>query len=124
MSRYEKLVADFLLVYEKPELDELTVGFSGIDPPKKSSGGGTEDHEELNNLLGGDENGHYHLTKDMYLQIIEFLEEKDFDGGFASTPESEYAANVEYWFNGGFAGTTDAEYGSPEDGADGGGAAW
>ena len=122
MSRYSQLVADFFTKYEKPELNELTVGFSGIDPPKLSSGVGTSDHEELTTLLGGDENGHYHLTKDMYLQILEFLEEKDYDGGFSSTPESEYQANQEDWLNGGFANTTAAEYGSSEDWADGGGA--
>ena len=60
----------------------------------------------------------------MYLQIIEFLSEEDYDGGFASTPESEYQANAEYWLNGWFAGTTEAEYGSSEDWPDGGGAAW
>ena len=27
---------------------------------------GTIDHEELENLLGGDEEGHYHLTKEQY----------------------------------------------------------
>lgn len=125
MSRYENLVANFLLAYEKPELDELTVGFSGIDPPKKSSGGGTDDHEALTNLLGGDDNGHYHLTKDMWLQIIDFLENKDFDGGFAGTTDEEYDVNNDDWLNGGFAGTTDAEYNASQDSwADGGGAQW
>ena len=111
MSYYEELVYKygFLDDYQRPELDELTVGFSGIDPPLK--GEDIElDHEELNGLLGGDENGHYHLTKDLWLKVIALLENKDFDGGFASTSEEEYAMNEEYWFDGGEATTTDDEY--------------
>ncbi len=30
-----------------------------------------EDHEQLNNLFGGDENGHYHLTREQ----LEWLNE-------------------------------------------------
>ena len=55
LERFE----EFYKHYERPEIEELTVGFSGIDPPEKT---GTNDHEELENLLGGDAMGHYHLT--------------------------------------------------------------
>ena len=125
MGRYADLVAEFFTRYERPEIEELIVGFSGIDPPLKNSGGGTSDHEELDNLLGGDENGHYHLTKDLWLQVLELLSDKDYDGGWASTPDSEYQKNYEEWFSCGFAGTTEEEY--AENTAlwqDGGGAQW
>lgn len=39
-------------------------------------GGGTSDHEALNNLMGGDEDGHYHLTEDQLDTLIEMINEK------------------------------------------------
>ena len=54
-----ELFEEFYKRYERPEVERLTIGFSGIDPPEKQ---GTSDHEELDNLLGGDIMGHYHLT--------------------------------------------------------------
>lgn len=62
MSRYRDLAETFNSRYQKPVIEELTVGFSGIDPPLKQSSG-TNDHEALINLLGGDGNGHFHLTQ-------------------------------------------------------------
>ena len=109
MSRYEDLVDEFFTRYDEPEIDELIVGFSGIDPPLKMDNS-ILDHEKLDNLLGGNDDGHYHLTRDEWLQVIDLLNEHDFDGGFASTTEDEYLENEEYWFDGGDASITYDEY--------------
>ena len=61
----------FYQKYKYPEVEELTVGFSGIDPPINHSED-TISHEELGGLLGGDENGHYHLT-DEQLEKLKIL---------------------------------------------------
>ena len=61
----KQLLNDFKQVYEEPEIGNITIGFSSIDPQKKkpsSSGGGTDDHEQLQNLWGGDSTGHYHMN--------------------------------------------------------------
>lgn len=94
--------------YKAPQVDEVTVGFSGIDPQVKTvndadigeevwkrlkeleiriDSGNIEpdkpepepdpyplvpvvtDHEKLDGLLGGNENGHYHLTADERLKL-------------------------------------------------------
>lgn len=100
-------IEDFEQKYNKPQIEQITVGFSGIDPTPKYTGGSGEaladevlkkleeleiridsgnidpdtpepapspspapviqtenDHEKLNNLLGGNSDGHYHLTED------------------------------------------------------------
>ena len=75
MSKYSELVENFYTRYEKPELDHYVMGFSGIDPPLKRSGGKL-DHEQLEGLLGGDETGHYHLTKAELEALIELISEK------------------------------------------------
>ena len=122
MGRYQDLADEFFTRYEEPELDELTVGFSGIDPPLKANAAET-DHEKLDGLLGGDFEGHYHLTKELWEYLIEMLNTRDFDGGFASTEENEYLINVEYWFDGGFADTEEEVYDENEEKwRDGGGA--
>ena len=111
MSKYSRLVEEFFTRYEKPQVDKLTIGFSGIDPPLKVLASEI-DHEELNNLLGGDETGHYHLTKDQWEKVLKLLDDEpeptppedwdDYDGGFASTSESEYNENSDHWLDGGF----------------------
>ena len=63
MSKYQEAVEEFLGKYEKPTIEDVTVGFSGIDPQRKYVDIGVEDHELLEGLLGGDNNGHYHLTQ-------------------------------------------------------------
>ena len=75
MSKYSDLVKEFYTRYEKPVLEPYVMGFSGIDPPLKRSGAG-RDHEQLEGLLGGDENGHYHLTKRELNALIELISEK------------------------------------------------
>ena len=55
--------------YEKPVIEELVMGFSGIDPPLKP-GAGRKDHEGLDNLQGGDLTGHYHLTKEQIEKLL------------------------------------------------------
>ena len=41
----------------------MIIGFSGLDPQKRAIAYvDNVKHEELKGLLGGDENGHYHLT--------------------------------------------------------------
>ena len=75
MSEYRKLVADFLERYEKPVVEDYIQGFSGIDPPLKVSAG-MFDHEQLNGLLGGNDRGHYHLTKEQLDWLIEQMSEK------------------------------------------------
>ena len=110
MSRLKDLAEEFFERYDEPEIDELTVGFSGIDPPLKVDV--TQiDHEKLQNLLGGDDiDGHYHLTKELWEYINELFNEFDFDGGYPSTPDTEYLFNEQYWFDGGFADTDDDIY--------------
>ena len=59
---YEELVQEFFERYDKPVIEQLTIGFAGIDPPLKVNPAEL-DHEKLDNLLGGSDSGHYHLTK-------------------------------------------------------------
>lgn len=33
-------------------------------------------HEKLSNILGGDDTGHYHLTKNQYDKIVELIGEE------------------------------------------------
>ena len=106
MGIYKELADEFFTRYEYPEIDELTVGFSAIDPPKKINSYDI-DHEQLDGLLGGNWEGHYHLTKELWEYVIDLVNEKDFDGGFASTTEDEYMLNFGDWFDGGFADTED-----------------
>lgn len=77
MSKYRELVEEFFERYEKPEVEALTVGFSGIDPPLKQKVKPEDlNHERLAGLLGGDENGHYHLTEEQLNWIIEQMTKK------------------------------------------------
>ncbi len=111
MSKYQELVEQFFLRYEQPVIEELIVGFSGIDPPLKLDVMSSNvNHEELNNLLGGDDDGHYHLTKEQYDELKKLIENPpqpepeewaEYDGGYSDTTEAEYEENVEYWLNGG-----------------------
>lgn len=75
MSIYKDLVDQFFTRYEHPVIEPFIMGFSGIDPPLKQA----EiiiDHELLDNLLGGDSNGHFHLTREQLDWIIEQMSEK------------------------------------------------
>ena len=116
MSKYSELVEAFFMRYEQPVIENLIVGFSGIDPPLKMDVASENvNHEELMNLLGGDDDGHYHLTKEQYDQLKELIdnptptptpdpEPEDwtyYDGGYSSTTESEYDSNSEHWLDGG-----------------------
>lgn len=115
MSDYRELVEEFFTRYEHPEVDELVVGFSGIDPPKKQTDGEI-DHERLDSLLGGShDDGHYHLTLDEWQAVKRLLDTPEYDGGYARTTEAEYRVNQEYWLDGGY---SDSEQEDAKDGGD------
>ena len=73
MTDYKKLFEDFFKIYKKPFVDDLTIGFSDIDPPKKINPAEI-DHEALDGLLAPNTNEHYHLTKAQYDKLIELIE--------------------------------------------------
>lgn len=78
VGKYQEAVETFLGKYERPVIEDITVGFSGIDPQRKYFGGvgtGTSDHETLNNLQGGDDEGHFHLTEEQLEWVIEQVNE-------------------------------------------------
>ena len=100
MGHYHDLAEEFFTRYETPEVDDLIVGFSGIDPPLKVNASAL-DHERLQGLLGGNTDGHYHITRTLWEQIMMLLDERFYDGGFASTTESEYLLNEGRWMDGG-----------------------
>lgn len=76
VGKYQQAVEEFLGKYEKPVVEPITVGFSGIDPQRKYFGSaGTENHELLSNLQGGDDDGHFHLTEDQLDWVIEQVNE-------------------------------------------------
>ena len=90
----KQLLNDFKQVYEEPEIRNITVGFSSIDPQKKQAGStgtgsGTNDHEQLNNLWGGDSTGHYHMNGVEWhaVQAIVF-QLFDYNTGHISIPAS------------------------------------
>lgn len=70
MSWYQDAVKELWSKYEKPEVERVTVGFSGIDPQKRYVG--IDDHETLRSLQGGNEEEHYHLT----LAEVEWIREQ------------------------------------------------
>ena len=75
MSIYKDLVDEFFTRYEHPVIEPFILGFSGIDPQKLSPLAVSE-HELLNGLLGGDPNGHFHVSKEQLQWIIEQMNEK------------------------------------------------
>ena len=75
---YEEILQDFFERYDKPFVEKFTVGFSGIDPPKKVFPDDI-DHELLKNLLGGNDNtGHYHLTKTQIEKLRKLIDDDFF----------------------------------------------
>ena len=83
---YNTWTDDHNNIFSEPYIPEKIVGFHGIDPDLVSSGGGNNGsggnsgsgamltHEDLEGLLGGDDNGHYHLTPDDYEALQEILQ--------------------------------------------------
>lgn len=71
----DELFDKFYERYERPVIEDLVIGFSGIDPPLKP-GAGSTDHEVLDNLMGGDSTGHYHLTKEQIEKLLALVGEK------------------------------------------------
>ena len=65
-----EILENFYKRYQYPFVEQLTLGYAGIDPPLKTDGTGLN-HEDLDGLLGGNDNGHYHITK----KQLERLEE-------------------------------------------------
>ena len=60
MSQYQETMEKLFGKYEKPVIEDITIGYTGIDPQKRYMY--DDDHEILRGLLGGNDNGHYHLT--------------------------------------------------------------
>ena len=75
MTSYKDIVDEFFTRYEHPVIEPFIMGFSGIDPPLKCSTV-IQNHEALDNLLGGEAYGHFHLTKEQLDWIIENMNEK------------------------------------------------
>ena len=69
-----ELFEDFYKRYEHPEIEPLTVGYSGIDPPLKADSYGL-DHECLDGLLGGNDDGHYHITEEQLERLTQIYNE-------------------------------------------------
>ena len=76
--------------YMDPYIPQKIVGFIGIDPDivgGSGSGGGTgiDDHEQLRNLLGGDNRfGHWHLNGSEYERLVGLV-----NGGWVATPNGD-----------------------------------
>ena len=73
MTEYAKLVEEFFTRYQEPTVDEYIVGFSGIDPPLRVSASEIN-HEDMENVLGGEASGHYHLTREQWEKVTEILD--------------------------------------------------
>ena len=56
--------------FDDPSTGLMTVIFP--DLPEQIEG--DVDHEKIKNLLGGDENGHYHLTAEVYDKVTAILD--------------------------------------------------
>ena len=69
MTEYEE---KFYEKYRIPVLDDYVQGFSGIDPALKTDSSGIN-HELIQNLLGGDETGHYHLTYEQIQKLNAYI---------------------------------------------------
>ena len=74
MKTLDELKAEFYERYERPVIEPLVCGFSGIDPPLKATGEAINDHEELSGLLGGNTAGHYHLTRMEYEFVLGIID--------------------------------------------------
>ena len=72
---YNTWIDDNNNTYSQPYVPKKIVGLHGIDPDLvggSGGGGGVDDHEQLNNLLGGDNiNGHWHMTQAEHEKLAE-----------------------------------------------------
>ena len=59
--------------YHEPFVDDYIQGYSGIDPALKVNASEIN-HELLDNLMGGDETGHYHLTYEQIKKLDAYSE--------------------------------------------------
>ena len=59
--------------YREPVIDDYIQGYSGIDPALNVNASEIN-HELLDNLLGGDETGHYHLTYEQIKKLDAYSE--------------------------------------------------
>ena len=108
------ILDEFYKFYDTPKMDDVIVGFSGLDPMPKGftpnmgsiSGGSSttetqsvestviSNHERLDGLLGGEDDGHYHLTQEEYGQVKEVLqirrEEQESGETFYKLTETQY----------------------------------
>ena len=109
-----KTIEEFFQEYEQPAIQNITVGFSGIDPVPKSftpvvisdKTDTGEDihayidnkvaeqlvkaHEELPDLQGGNDNEHYHLTEKEYNDLYKVLEAFSNPNGAVTLTSDEY----------------------------------
>ncbi len=111
------VMEEFYSKYNKPYIGSITVGFSGIDPAPLGSGSTSStpaavtespafvdvgsipeevlygaDHEGFENIMGGDEGGHWHLTTEEYNQLLEVLESASAE---QSSNETWYRLNTD-----------------------------
>ena len=108
------ILDEFYKFYDTPKMDDVIVGFSGLDPMPKGftpdmgstsiGSSGTEassgdsaaitNHEQLDGLYGGEDDGHYHLTQEEYEQVKEVLqirrEEQESGETFYKLTEAQY----------------------------------
>lgn len=106
--------ADYLPAYNSLFPSTIEMHFlteiSNAETVTFEHGAGFCSHEEMDDLMGGDDiEGHWHLTHDQYLKINLLLRNPllwtlptEYDGGFADTTESEYGLGRGDWIDGGF----------------------
>lgn len=76
MAGLETFKEEFSNKYEAPYIPSMIVGFCGIDPSRKNLGElkiSDIPHEELDKLLGGNTDGHYHFTEEEWEKLKKLI---------------------------------------------------
>ena len=108
------ILKNFYDNYEAPAIQKITVGFSGIDPIPKAAqplvisdktDSGTDlyayitqkisqllvtDHEQLEGLLGGKDNDHYHISEQEYDALYKIITQFSNSNGTNTLTNDEY----------------------------------